>query len=83
MREGWTYKTLEEVCKINYGTRVVQKKDSGTTYYVYGGGGATFMIDRYNREDCFIVSRFAMSPKSTRYVKGKFFLNEYYIDPRK
>ena len=76
MREGWTYKTLEEVCKINYGTRVVQKKDSGTTYYVYGGGGATFMIDRYNREDCFIVSRFAMSPKCTRYVKGKFFLND-------
>ena len=76
MREGWEYKTLEEVCNINYGTRVVQKKDKGTTYYVYGGGGATFMIDRYNREDCFIVSRFAMSPKCTRFVKGKFFLND-------
>ena len=76
MREGWTYRTLEEVCNINYGTRVVQKKDKGTTYYVYGGGGATFMIDRYNREDCFIVSRFAMSPQCTRYVKGKFFLND-------
>ena len=76
MKEGWTYKTLEEVCNINYGTRVVQKKDKGTTYYVYGGGGATFMIDRYNREDCFIVSRFAMSPKCTRFVKGKFFLND-------
>ena len=76
MKEGWEYKTLEEVCNINYGTRVVQKKDKGTTYYVYGGGGATFMIDRYNREDCFIVSRFAMSPKCTRFVKGKFFLND-------
>ncbi len=76
MREGWTYKPLEEVCSINYGTRVVQKKDKGSTYYVYGGGGATFMIDRYNREDCFIVSRFAMSPKCTRFVKGKFFLND-------
>ena len=76
MKEGWTYRTLEEVCNINYGTRVVQKKDKGTTYYVYGGGGATFMIDRYNREDCFIVSRFAMSPQCTRYVKGKFFLND-------
>lgn len=75
-KNNWTYKTLEEVCNINYGTRVVQKKDKGTTYYVYGGGGATFMIDRYNREDCFIVSRFAMSPKCTRFVKGKFFLND-------
>lgn len=76
MRQGWTYKTIEDACSINYGTRVVQKKDKGSTYYVYGGGGATFMIDRYNREDCFIVSRFAMSPKCTRYVEGKFFLND-------
>ena len=76
MKEGWTYKKLDEVCNINYGTRVVQKKDQGSTYYVYGGGGATFMIDTYNREDCFIVSRFAMSPKCTRFVKGKFFLND-------
>ena len=75
-KHDWTYKSLDEVCSINYGTRVVQKKDKGTTYFVYGGGGATFMIDRYNREDCFIVSRFAMSPKCTRFVKGKFFLND-------
>ena len=76
MKEGWTYRRLEDVCSIDYGTRVVQKKDKGSKYYVYGGGGATFMVDSYNREDCFIVSRFAMSPKCTRYVKGKFFLND-------
>lgn len=76
MKENWTYKLLSDVCDINYGTRVVQKKDKGTKYDVYGGGGATFKIDRYNREDCFIISRFAMSPKCTRYVKGKFFLND-------
>ncbi|MBQ6277117.1 MAG: restriction endonuclease subunit S [Bacteroidales bacterium] len=76
MKHNWTYKKLGEVCTINYGTRVVQEKDKGSTYYVYGGGGATFMVDSYNREDCFIVSRFAMSPKCTRFVKGKFFLND-------
>jgi len=75
-KHNWTYKKLGEVCEINYGTRVVQEKDKGSTYYVYGGGGATFMVDSYNREDCFIVSRFAMSPKCTRFVKGKFFLND-------
>mgnify|MGYP002868799800 CR=1 FL=1 len=75
-QHGWTYKKLEDTCNIDYGTRVVQKKDKGTTYYVYGGGGATFMVDMYNREDCFIISRFAMSPKCTRFVKGKFFLND-------
>lgn len=76
MREGWAYKRLEDVCHIEYGTRVVQNKDKGSKYFVYGGGGATFMVDDYNREDCFIVSRFAMSPKCTRFVKGKFFLND-------
>ena len=74
--QKWVYKRLDEACRIDFGTRVVQKKDGGSTYDVYGGGGATFKIDRYNREDCFIVSRFAMSPKCTRYVKGKFFLND-------
>ncbi len=75
-KENWTYKKLGEVCEINYGTRVVQKNDKGSTYFVYGGGGPTFMVDRYNREDCFIVARFAMSAQCTRFVKGKFFLND-------
>ena len=51
MKEGWEYKSLEDVCQINYGTRVVQKNDKGSTYYVYGGGGATFMIDRYIKRE--------------------------------
>ena len=76
MKQGWEIKKLGEVCNINYGTRVVQKKDGGTIYPVYGGGGATFKMDRYNREDCLIVSRFAMSNQCVRYVSGKFFLND-------
>lgn len=76
MREGWEYKKLDSCAYIEYGTRVVQKKDGGTIYPVYGGGGETFRIDRFNREDCLIVARFAMSPLCVRYVKGKFFLND-------
>ena len=76
MKQGWEIKKLDEVCEINYGTRVVQKKDGGIIYPVYGGGGATFRIDRFNRQDCLIVSRFAMSNQCVRFVKGKFFLND-------
>ena len=76
MKEGWEVRKLGDVCEINYGTRVVQKKDGGTIYPVYGGGGATFKMDRYNREDCIVVSRFAMSNQCVRYVRGKFFLND-------
>lgn len=76
MRENWKYSTIGESCNINYGTRVVRKRDGGSIYDVYGGGGATFKMDTYNREDCLVVSRFAMSPKCTRFVSGKFFLND-------
>ena len=76
MRKGWEYKRLDECANIEYGTRVVQKKDSGTLYPVYGGGGETFRMDKFNREDCLIVARFAMSRRCVRYVNGKFFLND-------
>ncbi len=72
----WEWKKLKDVCEIEFGTRVVRKKDGGSIYPVYGGGGATFKMDSFNREDCLIVSRFAMSPQCTRIVKGKFFLND-------
>lgn len=51
MKEGWKVVKLGDVCTINYGTRVVRNRDGGTTYPVYGGGGATFMMDVYNREN--------------------------------
>lgn len=72
----WEWKKLKDICEIEFGTRVVRKKDGGSIYPVYGGGGATFKMDSFNREDCLIVSRFAMSPQCTRIVKGKFFLND-------
>ena len=69
-------KELEDACVIEFGTRVVQKKDGGSIYPVYGGGGATFKVDTYNRENSLVVSRFAMSKECTRFVEGKFFLND-------
>lgn len=76
MKNDWEIKKLGDVCEIECGTRVVRKVDGGSIYPVYGGGGATFKMDTYNREDCLIVSRFAMSENCTRFVKGKFFLND-------
>ena len=76
MKQGWEIKRLDDACEVEYGTRVVNKRDGGTIYPVYGGGGATFSIDTYNRENCFVVARFAMSEKCTRFVEGKFFLND-------
>ena len=67
---------LGDACFVDYGTRVVRNKDGGTIFPVYGGGGATFQMDIYNRENCLVVARFAMSQTCTRFVQGKFFLND-------
>ncbi|MGC6433967.1 MAG: restriction endonuclease subunit S [Crocinitomicaceae bacterium] len=72
----WIVDQLSAICEIEYGTRVVRKKDAGTKFPVYGGGGATFSMDTYNRENRMVVARFAISEKCTRFVKGKFFLND-------
>ena len=76
MKEGWTISTIINSCTIEYGTRVVRKRDGGSIYSVYGGGGATFYMNTYNRQDCLVIARFAMSQKCTRFVQGKFFLND-------
>lgn len=72
----WEIVKIQEVSSINYGTRIVKKDQEGSTYPVYGGGGETFKSDTFNRENCFIISRFGMSQEAVRFVKGKFFLND-------
>jgi type I restriction enzyme S subunit len=67
---------IEDVCNVEYGTRVVRKRDGGKGFPVFGGGGATFEMDSFNREDRLVVARFGMSSECTRFVPGKFFLND-------
>ncbi len=67
---------LGEACDIEYGKRIMQKGDTASLYPVYGSGESTFSTDTYNREDCTVIARFAMKRQCTRYVKGKFYLND-------
>ena len=76
MKANWAEKALEDVCSIDYGTRIVRKHSVGTEYPVYGGGNETFRAGHYNRTDTVVVARFAMSEECTRFVKGQFFLND-------
>ena len=77
-KKDWKIKKLgdEDIFSVDYGTRVVRKRDGGTKYDVYGGGGKTFFMDIFNRENELVIARFAMSEKCTRFVEGKFFLND-------
>lgn len=76
MNNDWITYQIDKICNVEYGTRVVKRKDGGTIYPVYGGGGATFFMDIYNRKDRLTIARFAMSEQCVRFVDGKFFLND-------
>lgn len=66
--------SLGEIIRLNFGVRITKKNDSGTLYPVYGGGGESFRTDAFNREDEWVVSRFAMSANCVRRVDGKFWM---------
>jgi len=76
IRSKYPLVKLENVASVDYGTRITKKEAIGDLYPVYGGGGETFRHNEFNRENCYIISRFGMSPECVRYVVGKFFLND-------
>jgi len=65
---------LGDVIDINFGQRITKSKDQGTLYPVYGGGGESFRTNEFNREDEYVISRFAMSENCVRFVTGKFWM---------
>ena len=50
-KSKWVSCTLDSVCDIQFGTRIVKKQTEAGQYYVYGGGGATFTTKSYKREN--------------------------------
>jgi type I restriction enzyme M protein len=72
--QKWPLIEIGHACSFNFGTRITKKENAGENFPVYGGGGESFRTNEFNREDEFVISRFAMSKKCVRFVKGKFFL---------
>lgn len=70
----WPLMELKDVIKLNFGARITKNEKLGKVYPVYGGGGESFRTDDFNRENEFVISRFAMSEKCVRFVSGKFWL---------
>jgi type I restriction enzyme S subunit len=59
---------------MRFGTRITKKANAGTLFPVYGGGDESFKTDEWNRQDEYVISRFAMSENCVRYVSGKFWM---------
>jgi restriction endonuclease S subunit len=74
MKNNWSTKKLGEVIDINFGERITKNNNSGNKYPVYGGGGESFKTDHFNRENEFVISRFAIAENCVRFVVGKFWL---------
>lgn len=71
---GVEYSRLSEAMVLTPGTRITKREHMGTAFPVYGGGGESFRTDDWNRENDWVISRFAMSPHCVRFVTGKFWL---------
>lgn len=72
--DGVKFAELGNVIHLNFGERITKRGNLGTIYPVYGGGGESFRTDQFNRENEYIVSRFAMSEVCVRKVIGKFWM---------
>lgn len=70
----WETVTLGEAIQMRFGSRITKKADAGTVYPVYGGGDESFRTDNWNRQDEYVISRFAMSENCVRYVSGQFWM---------
>jgi type I restriction enzyme M protein len=70
----WPTITLGEAIQMRFGTRITKRDHAGTIYPVYGGGDESFRTDDWNRQDEYIVSRFAMSENCVRYISGQFWM---------
>ena len=75
--DGVVVKTLEEICTINYGTRIVKGNNIEGEYPVFGSGRQMFTTETYNREGFnVLIGRFALSLECVRIVNQKLFLND-------
>lgn len=65
---------IEKIINLDFGTRITKVDVNVEKYPVFGGGGESFKFDSYNRENSWVLSRFAMSENCVRFVSGKFYL---------
>ena len=80
--DGIEYKNLGDIIEIKFGTRIKRDEveateESKIKYPCYGGGGISFYMNEFNREDKnLVISRFGVSEKCVRIVNDKFWLND-------
>ena len=70
----WPMVELGKVIHLDFGERITKNNKQGTEYPVYGGGGESFRTDEFNRENEYVIARFAISEHCVRFVAGQFWM---------
>jgi type I restriction-modification system DNA methylase subunit/restriction endonuclease S subunit len=68
---------LENILTVKQGDYITKSTITPGQYYVYGGGDASYTIDRFNNENRLIIAKDGVSENCVRWIKDKFFLNHH------
>ena len=74
---GFERKKLGEVVDIEGGDYITKINETVGEYPVYGGGAASYYINRFNREPTCVINKDGMSASCVQMVNTKFFLNHH------
>ncbi len=68
---------LGDILTVKQGDYITKENETVGTYGVYGGGDATYYINKFNRENKVVIAKDGVSEKCVRIIKNKFFMNHH------
>jgi len=74
---GYEKKAIGYIVEIEGGDYITKKDEALGEYPVYGGGTASYHINRFNREPTCVINKDGMSPSCVQMVSTRFFLNHH------
>jgi type I restriction-modification system DNA methylase subunit len=74
---GFQRKKLGDLLEIEGGDYITKNSETTGEYPVYGGGAASYHINRFNREPTCVINKDGMSASCVQMVNTRFFLNHH------
>lgn len=74
---GFEKKAIGDIVEIEGGDYITKKDEAVGEYPVYGGGTASYHINRFNREPTCVINKDGMSQSCVQMVSTRFFLNHH------
>jgi restriction endonuclease S subunit len=74
---GFERKKLGDIVDIEGGEYITKSSETAGEYPVYGGGAASYHINRFNREPTCVINKDGMSASCVQMVNTRFFLNHH------